>query len=255
LHHEIESISKCGLASQQHYTKLQQQLARLTEEAVGLQEMLDCVQASQQQASALARQLLLHDEFEQLSLDAVLNGRPAAGVSASVASGMQYASTPQAAASQQQEQNCQKEKEQGNGAEEEGQAAAAAAAAGRRGGTEEQQRLRQQTSSGCTRMYVDDFRRQLTEPYHQQQCITQQHDEQPLTTSAEDCQHAHEQQGHHNMKTDQQGQSSTASAALYVAGLLTAAVLPPLGHLKMLHLQHAAIPAGNLHAGKPVSHV
>jgi hypothetical protein len=65
---EVEDLSKRGTAAQQLHDKLTKQLADVATELAKLQELVDTTEQAQQQATALAEELRLHDDAEALAL-------------------------------------------------------------------------------------------------------------------------------------------------------------------------------------------
>jgi hypothetical protein len=68
LRSEVEDLSKRGTAAQQLYDKLRRQLADAESELAQLQQLVDVTEQAQQQAAALAEQLRLHDDAEELAV-------------------------------------------------------------------------------------------------------------------------------------------------------------------------------------------
>lgn len=64
----MENLSKRGTASQQLHGKLLRQLTNAASELAQLQQLVGATEQAQQQAAALAEQLRLHDDAEDLSV-------------------------------------------------------------------------------------------------------------------------------------------------------------------------------------------
>jgi hypothetical protein len=68
LRSEVEDLSKRGTAAQQLHDKLRRQLADAEADLAQVQQLVDVTEQAQQQAAALAEQLRLHDDAEELAI-------------------------------------------------------------------------------------------------------------------------------------------------------------------------------------------